>query len=250
MDERVHRFHDRCWETWAVFKNYGERYWLFWLFLGYVGTLISDWAVGWAKGYISGWSFRVLEHTLLSPLLLPALVLSGLLILAFVQSGKPPKSESDKEWIQDALFADSEGLWGKLHIEGPSQEGHITFDLDHKSEPSIIFTLRYINASIYTVLFKEIGGILQMEGGKATGFFSMSPFEARRGYPFSLSFKFVLNTDASVRSVRELVDLKTEQKGYISFNLDAMKIKIAGEQSPYKHDHSLPITNQYWRAPR
>ncbi len=220
--QRLRTAVERITATWERFWALSRRYWPAYVIAILVWALFSDWWVGWANHQIEKVGVGVLEtvadRVFLSPAVLPMLVFSGLMVAAFVQSGRPsPIEESAYNSEYRERFGKYEGIWAKnvndfrrlFTTDGPLDVrfAGIRDDLS----PHLYLVVRFLNCSIFDVEFLIEGGLR----------FENKPFDAtmhiendasqvgyHQGERIQLRVRVVPTSPVAIGKLKEAVDTR------------------------------------------
>lgn len=157
-------------------------------------------------------------------LLLFSLMVEGILVML----GKYRRWMSSPVWVERPLRWDRENLKSTLHQMDERQHGNVAFSMDDEHRPSVSVAFRYVNASVFTMIFESIEGPLQIEGDVVSGAWDFRSFEVPHGQTFGLKLRWVVNTDASVSKIKQLIS--TGEKVHV--NLDAVRLSIRAKEEP------------------
>lgn len=145
-------------------------------------------------------------------------------------------------WVNAVIDRDGADLKGALHQMSERQYGNVAFNLEHPHEPSIVIAFWYVNASIYTIVFQNLEGPLQVEGEAVSGHWKFDNYEVAHNRVFLIKLKWVITTETSKQTLRELL----ESGKSIHVNLDAVKLRI-GTKEDTSIASEVRFLQQWWQ---
>ncbi len=242
MEERLKRLYDRGQATRERFLALSRQYWWAYILASAVAVLATDALVGWTNHQISRFGLGVVTDIIVSPILLPMLVVCVLLVLAYFDLPRPSALNGPPmpEWLEKVLAIEPADLQLNLHMDGDQQHGHVRLNLDAKRKPSISFSFVYVNTSIDSLLLTGVSGPVTAEHEEITGYFEFTPLEVPHNSRFVLRLLFVISTDASRDALRELA-----ATGAVHFELDTVKVALQTKHGDGRQS-DLRFPQQYW----
>ncbi len=145
-------------------------------------------------------------------------------------------------WIRPLIARDSIDIKSTLHQEvGVLQHGNVAFNLEDGHEPSVVITFPYINASIFTIIFENLEGPLQVEGEMVAGGWKFERLEAPHNHEFLLKLRWIVSTEISKNTLLSRV----KSRKSVHVNLDAVRLQISAKEDP-NLTAEIRFPQQWW----
>jgi hypothetical protein len=158
-----------------------------------------------------------------------------------------PRPQQRPDWLLEVVKHDAQTLAQALYQTDLSpQNGHVFLRLDKTEEnhqPYVLFSFRYINWSVYTLLLDSLTGKVFADHQEIMGNFAWDkPVEIARQAPVRLNLRFLVTSDASVGYLKELT-----AKEQIYFGLDFVRLTLKAKEDSEVPPTDMRFSPQYWR---
>jgi hypothetical protein len=141
-------------------------------------------------------------------------------------------------WIEQAVEDDRRRFREALK---PISEPRVSLHLDDRTRPYVNFRFDYVNSSVFTLILSDITRGVEVGGTQLSGRFDFNRTAVSHGGVLHLNLQFVLDTDASVNYLKELVG----QEKAINFKLGASIRTTTREDDSL--EASLTFGEIFWR---